>query len=474
MSTQAEAKTQRAQTKTTIAFVLAFMLACLFSQDWAGALRLPAEQLGLQVRVYAQWNQQYLCLAAKVPDPMLTGSSTAPMSAPEHDDAIEFSLEIPAPQGASAHRLIVSAAGGMILLTRDARGEWRPDSSWVTGPRTLKFVSSPDGTLNNPSDEDVGFVVECAIPWEFLGGEPAVGKDIGFNVVCWLQGDDEGLASWSPTVREPQHVGDAARWGRMHISPGSTLAKAQGTRFPCPFVAHMPFIDGKLSANEWLAAGILEFDKPKPSPHRAARPAERTGVVGTLLAVYRYDWQAHPAPHGGTSLWRPDGFPNTSDQPKEAAGPWYSYELLDWHRQQLEQIQRAGIDIILPEYRGDEKARRTWARIGLDRLAQALKERRANDRGYPLVGMMLDTKALEGLDLKSAEAKQRLYGMVRDFFLHLPREFWAELGTQPRQQSAGGVPVLLGEPDTLADWDGSFLSYCQERFAEDFGGARLA
>ena len=472
---------RRAAARTRASLIVALLFACLLPGQWAGALRLPEEQQAALIRVYAEWNTEYLCLAAKVPDPMLTGSSMSPMSAPEHDDAIEFGLELSRPQGTSAYRLVVSAARGMTVLSRDARGQWRPDSSWTSGPRTLKVYAKPDGTLNDPSDEDVGFVVECAIPWDFLGGEPPVGQDIGFNVVCWLEGDQDGIASWSPTVREPSDVGDTARWGSMAISQPATLAKAQGMRLPCPFVGHMPFIDGELKANEWLTASTLEFEKPRPTLPPPTAPHDRTGVPALLLAVYRYDWQGDPLRDNGAPLWRHDGLPATNHQPREAAGPWYSYESVDWHARQLAEIQRAGIDAILARYRADDPPR--WARTGLDRLAQALKQRRAKDQGYPLVGMMLDTEPLQGVDLKSEEGKRLLYGMVRGFFLHLPREFWAGLGSQRDDSAAAGspvwaapkgVPVLLGEPDALADWDGGFVAYCQEQFAQDFDGARLA
>jgi hypothetical protein len=439
------------------AFAAAMAAAWLVAGGGAWALRLPGEEQPLLVRIHGQWNRQYLCLAARVPDSMLTGTSAGPMSAPEQDDAVEFSFEVVQPSGLAAYRFVVSAAGGMTLFARDARGHWRSDPSWVSGPRTVKYAVTTDGTLNEPSDEDVGFLVECAIPWEFLGGEPTVGREIGFNVVCWMQGESEGVASWSPTVRSPEHVGDAARWGRLLVSTSSALAKAQGAWIPCPYVGQTPFVDGKLAANEWLAASTLEFEKPRPTLEPAPPPGERTGTAATVLAVYRYDWQGDPGREGGGPLWAPDGAPATSDQPREGAGPWYSYERVDWHGQQLEEIQRAGIDVILARYRGDEDARRSWARIGLDRLGQALKERRAAGRGYPLVGMMLDTEPLEAVDLKSEEGKRLVYGMVREFFLHVPREFWAEVGARPEEGFGGGVPVLLGEPGGLADWLSRFL-----------------
>ena len=473
MTTRSEAEDHRLPRAVMIVLATALAAACLLPARPASALLLPTEEPGPRVRVYVQWNQDYLSLAAKIPDLMVTGSSVAPMSAAEQDDAIEFSFETPAQRAPlPAHRLIISAAGGMNLFTRDPGGRWRPDDSWTTGPRTIKYAVQVNGTLNDPMDQDTGFVVECAIPWDFLHGLPIEGPDIGFNVACWMRGDSEGVVSWAPTVREPKDVGDSLRWGRMRISTTAALAKAQGAWIPAPFVANTPFIDGTLAANEWLAASALEFDKPAPTAVAPPVPAEGPRAPATLLAVYRYDWQGNPGGVDGTPLWQQSGSA-ISDHPVPGAGPWYSYERVPWHLSQLADIRRAGIDIILPRYRGDAESRRTWARIGLIRLAQALKETRAQGREYPLVGMMLDTEALRGADLTSDGGKQTLYSMIRDFFLHVPREFWADLAARPQSGLQPGVPVLLGEPEPLSDWDGEFVDFCRQSFARDFDGARL-
>ncbi len=443
---------------------------CLLPIGPAAALRLPTDEQTRRVRVHLMWNREYLSIAVRVPDTMITAANTAPMSVPEQDDAIEFDFEMP---GRSAHRLIISAAGGMTLYSRDSRGQWRADRSWVSGPRTLKYAVSVEGTINHPRDEDSGFAVECAIPWEFLSESAPAGVDIGFNVVCWMQGENEGIASWSPSVREPRQVGDAARWGTMHVRLGSGLAKATGTWVPCPIVAQTPFIDGRLAADEWLAAATLEFDKPEPLIDSLPELREKSAATTTLMAIYRYDWRGGLTAQTGAPLWTADGAPATSHQPQGGAGPWVSYDRVDWHAGQVQEVQRAGIDVILARYSGEEGARRSWARIGLLRLGQALKERRARNVGYPLVGMMLDTAALQGVDLTSDAGKQLFYGMVREFFLHLPREFWAEVGRPLDGSAPGGVPVLLGEPEGLANWDGGFLNFSQARFGQDFGGARL-
>jgi glycosyltransferase involved in cell wall biosynthesis len=75
------------------------------------------------------------------------------------------------------------------------------------------------------------------------------------------------------------------------------------------------------------------------------------------------------------------------------------------------------------------------------KLLEALKELRAEGKRYPLVGMLLDTGPLQGLDLKAEDGKAFLYGMIREFCLHIPPEFRAQLGARPQEGMAGGVPV---------------------------------
>jgi len=444
---------QVSATPLRIALVAALAACWMLPAAVGHALRIPEAASERRVQVHAFWNGEYLCLAARVPDAFITGTSTQPMSTPEQDDAIEFDFLLPTGQ---AHRLIISAAEGMTMLTRDPQGRWRSDNAWVRGPRTLKYAVSVNGTLNHPQDRDVDFAVECALPWEFLGGVPKQSiQEIGFNVVNWMQGDNEGVVSWSPYVTSNADVGDVARWGRMLITRSSPLATAKGLIFPCPFNPIEPLVDGNLDAMEWMTASSLSFAKPEPQLQPVPATLAGKSTLQALMAVYRYDWE--PA-----RFWK-DHAPATIDQPQEGAGPWYRGARVDWHQGQLTEVKRAGIDVILVHYQGDPESRRTWSRTGLDRLTQALKEIRAAERSYPLVGLYLDTAALKGVDLKSEAGKQLVYTMIRDFFQHVPAIFRAQLGARPEAGVRGGVPVLLGEPAGLADWDEGFMSYVEER-----------
>ncbi len=249
----------------------------LLAAPAAQALRIPEETAsGRHVQVHAFWNRDFLCLAAKVPDTIITGTSNQPMSTPEQDDAIEFDFLL---SSGEAHRLIISAAEGMTMYTRDPHGNWRSDNAWVRGPHTIKYAVVVNGTLNNPQDTDTDFVVECAIPWEFLGGTPKQGLlPVGFNVVNWMQGENEGLVSWSPYITSAADVGDVTRWGRLLITGSTALLSAQGLDYPCPYSSVGPI-------RRWHAdrRGVAYFLYPhdrQAGPPAPAGPASRPERAG--------------------------------------------------------------------------------------------------------------------------------------------------------------------------------------------------
>ena len=102
------------------------------------------------------------------------------------------------------------------------------------------------------------------------------------------------------------------------------------------------------------------------------------------MARYAYRYQADPrkaAPLSG--VLRGNGSTALAHHPLEGVGPWFSYDRADWHRNQLRELRRAGIDVILPEYRGDARSRQQYADKGLRVLASALQNMRQTGQDYP-------------------------------------------------------------------------------------------
>ena len=456
------------------------LIVCLLLLFLAGSMGATPEATNPPPKVYGyvMWNPEYLCIAAKVEDPALIGTNFEPMSQPWEDDAIQIDLDLgwrgrlrPDPK---TFRLVISAAGGFSALIGTEDGRWRPNPRWMAG---LKFDVLQEGTLNHAKDTDQGFIVEIAIPWKFLGGKPREGAVMGFNFVCYLRGENETFVSWSPHVESKDDLDNPSKWGSLRFRQAMVPMAAEHDQLICPLTMLAPLVDGSLTAGEWMTASTFQITKPQP-----ALPSQPTGPDSSffplIMATYYYWFQGDPRQAASLPpVRRPDGSIAITDQPKEGAGPWFSWSRVGWHKEQLEGMERAGIDVILPVYRGDQDSHRTWSRQGLSYLVQALKEMKADGRSYPLVGMFLEASCLEELseevDLSSPAAKQMAYGMIREFFTLVPREFQAQVGMPHDHGNLRPRLVVVGEAPRIPVWRPELIRYCNQAFERDFPGACL-
>jgi hypothetical protein len=121
-----------------------------------------------------------------------------------------------------------------LMLDRPYRDGGRPIIGWT--PPGLRAAVWIDGTLNDPSDEDVGWSVEIAIPWTALAehaGVPLPPRPgdvwrVNFSRVQWRHDVDDGVYVRRPGTREdnwvwtPQHAIDMHRpehWGYVELVP---------------------------------------------------------------------------------------------------------------------------------------------------------------------------------------------------------------------------------------------------------------
>jgi hypothetical protein len=415
---------------------------------------------------YTVWDDDFLFLAAKVDDSNLIGSNNTAMSEPWRDDSVEFYFDASDEPSDTIHpgcaRVAVSAASGFTCLVGTGAGTWRAQPEWLLG---LKLAVEHEGTLNKPEDVDVGYVVELGIPWKFLGGALKPGRRIGFNFVVNVRGENEGWIGWSSRVRSRDDLDRPDRWGSLIISGSTRPSVAENDVLICPRTYSPPLVDGRLKANEWMAASVIQVEKP--APEVVFRPA--TGKLGArLLATYRYDYQV-PSPRQAQG--KPIAL-SFAEQPPDGIGPWFSADSVAWHKAMLRQARLAAVDTILPIYRGDPVPRRDWSRRGLLRLVEALKETKDERLSYPLVGMYLDAGCLAEAgapDLTTTAGKQALWGMIAEFYDIVPEEF--------RAQFDFGAPthsnlLVLGPPEGVQKWDASFVDYCREAYQRTYG-ARL-
>ena len=157
-----------------------------------------------------------------------------------------------------------------------------------------------------------------------------------------------------------------------------------------------------------------------------------------IMGIYRLDFNADSRKAPGQNVWSGTGGTLLADQPMNGAGPWFSGLRPLWHRQQLSDMRRAGIEVALLRTRPDDPL----LPRELDAFIAALKDMKAAGQDYPLVGVDATTGQPD-LDL---------------IYAHVPAEFRAlseipgaghagvlvydlSLGTDARKTLADGTAI---------------------------------
>ncbi len=491
---------------------------------------------------FTAWDDDYLYIALQINKPTLNGKNSEPFSNPLEDDAAIISLQTDDNRQATqrnAHTFTValSAAGGAQLYSGpDKKPLFRglkdlqqrledintneKDTVAQEAKRTallaslLKFKVNPQGATLAGGLTMPGYTLEVAIPWVDLGGKPEPGAKMGFNVAA--QSTVPGsppLQSLSPRVKGGSDLDNPSLWTEILFSNSPNVAPS-GAIICARVLANKPVIDGELSGGEWNHITAFEFGErisnrtagsplsntlaarvrpeftprpPRPAvplsepeaslPSLAAHRAQRLAPL--VLARYVYWYQADTrkaAP--AQNVLRPDGSSALIHHPLEGVGPWLSYDRADWHRRQLQEMRRAGIDVVLPVYRGTARDRQLYAGKGLMVLAEALNSLRQSGQDYPQVALYLDTSALiEALgdrpDLRDPGAQAALYGMIRDFYRAIPAPFRYVVPLTATNGGRTAYVVFLSDAGAFKDFDSTFVEAVRRRFAADFDGADL-
>lgn len=183
-------------------------------------------------------------------------------------------------------------------------------------------------------------------------------------------------------------------------------------------------------------------------------------IVGTYF-FYWYDvaTKEHFIDHDGTDA--------LTDHPADPNG--YSYRSPQWHRRELLAMREAGLDFALPVYWGYPGDYESWSFVGLKALVEACRQLQRQGEKFPRIGLFYDTSTLQfngagvHADLATDAGKQWLYVSVRDFYLHLPAEFWATVEGRPL--------VWLYSAHFARRQDAAALDYVRGEFERDFGVA---
>lgn len=197
--------------------------------------------------------------------------------------------------------------------------------------------------------------------------------------------------------------------------PPPPPTKSKNVRNPIQVAQNTAIPDGVT-----LNSGSFTLGQPKPPAY--------------IMGIYRVDYNGDSRKALGQNVWNASGGTLLTDQPMNGAGPWFSGLRPIWHRQQLTDMRRAGIEVALLRTRPDDPL----LPRELDAFVTALKDMKAVGMDYPLVGVDA-TAGQPDLDL---------------IYAHIPAEFRA-LSEIPGAGRAGVLVYDLSLGDdakkTLAD-----------------------
>ncbi|MBK9139944.1 MAG: DUF5010 domain-containing protein [Verrucomicrobia bacterium] len=207
-----------------------------------------------------------------------------------------------------------------------------------------------------------------------------------------------------------------------------------------------------------------------PAPEELAQAVRYGTNDPVVLTSYFYWYDVFTGAH----LYNADGSDALTDHPPTLAG--FSYKLASWHREQLEDMVAAGIDVLLPVYWGEPSQRipgkpalsQPWSYAGLVRLVEARQTLLDAGQKPPAIGMFYDTSTLEynaagrKIDLTTDYGRRWFYESIRDFFSLIPARHWATIEGRPI--------IFLYSAAFAAAHDQSCIDYTRQEFARDFSG----
>ncbi len=483
----------RKETRITMrlpATVRLLALCCL------SALAPAAHSQGVnRVTCYTSFDQEYFYVATIVEKPEIKASVVNAFENPLADDCIVAYLDV-APEGptrsARSSAMAVSAVGG-IQLYRGAAG--KP----LTGPGD--FLNSPEGGpavfkgAGLPRDPGQGrlgsgtsYTVELAIPWAELGGAPSAGARGRLNIVAFSSAlGSPRIISLATGVKSDADVANPSLWDEVvfvdSVLKADTAAASQLRR--CGRVFNVkPTVDGFVRQNEYPAVTSFAFSAAGAAVITATTSAARAAPTYTLkaappailpiaralepapartpqalpkltIALLKMETQSDirkPTAFAGTR--KPDGSNTLRVNPLDGAGPWFTYDSVDWHLRQIAWLAEGGVDVMAvgtdSMFSTDQFRRATTV------LATALRTARLRRAPTPLVALHVTEFPLPIVRLFRVrdEHAEVLGRTITDFFERVPREFAL---TVPLNAANGGgcAHVVFVRPGlTMVSSDG--------------------
>lgn len=417
-----------------------------------------------QANCYTTWDDSYLYLAFKVDCPDVKAVNDKPNVILDGDDTVEFYIETDNKASSAitpaCFSMGISAAGGSKFRAGTQTGELK-----MTPAFTFKYGATVQGTINNSEDIDTTYSVEMAVPWSLIGMKPpSIGDMVGFNVIVRSHADPTGFISLSPRVKAEEDTLAPDKWVKLvfaaHSFGVATLSHEK--ILSAKYIVRAPLIDGVISDKEWHKNTSFALDLPMPAGfvYEAKFPIQRT-----VLARYSYWYQADSRKQVPVQrIRKQDGTLDMLDAPANGVGPWLSYDRVQWHKDELLSMARAGVAVVLPDYLAAASEGRGFADKGLDCMVAALDELRKENKPYPMVGMFFDPAYLQ----VSGQPVLSVYGAIKDFFSHIPPQYRASAPAGKPHAGQPAAVICLANRESLDVWSPEFVTRCTERFMSDF------
>ena len=327
-----------------------------------------------------------------------------------------------------------------------SKGDVQNPSKWAQ----ITFVTTDGGRASTTSD---------VISAKVVGAFPRVNGTIvngDWPAATQLAFGDRAVDAPAPTVAEEPNTTESPFDNPAGLAPTQTANNVTGLIDLPGGKGSIKIVPGGIKVPAGLEPPVITPPLPPapPPPKRGKNQRVAQADLGKdvvvnsstftlgqtkpppfVMGIYRLDYNADPRQGPAQAVWSSTGASLLTDQPMNAAGPWFSGLRPSWQRQQLAAMRRAGMDIALLRTQPDDPL------LGreLDALVQGLKELKGTGQDYPLIGVDASTGKPD-LDM---------------IYAHIPAEFRAvqdipgtgQPGVLVYDLSLGGADA----PKSLAD-----------------------
>ena len=220
-----------------------------------------------------------------------------------------------------------------------------------------------------------------------------------------------------------------------------------------------------IAAEHPIPPAFGPYVSPSPNDFAESRTfAAKDRVVGTY---YFYWYDVYSKAH----IVDGDGTDALTTHPASLED--FSYTSIRWHKQQLNDMIAAGIDVVLPVFWGAPSEQATnahlhWSYAGLRPLVHAREELVREGKQPPRIGLFYDTSTLQHnewryhADLTTDYGQHWFYATIRDFFSMIPPKHWAMID---------GRPIVLLYSAAFAKKHGQgCLEFVKAEFPKEFAG----